>query len=95
MYAIIATAEFFGPRTETRVLGFARDIRTARAKVEDMAADATRGYGCQMLEHNQASGWDFAPRRVKPRAHYYRGVFVPPAGRVNDRGFVGIHDCAA
>lgn len=83
MYAIIRSAEFYGPRTETQLVAFAATRAIALAHVERCEAAEVAQYGCQVLGHNQASGWSYGVRRVGNRRcdRYgdarYRGHIIP------------------
>ena len=76
MYAIVGKTDYYGPKTQTRVVAFS----TSRAALESHIARIERAmrfdYGCVMLAHNQASAESYEIRRcVAGRS--YRGEIVP------------------
>ena len=83
MYAIIRSAEFYNqPRDIVRVDGFAATKAEAESWAARAEASSRKGYGCQVLGHNQASGWSWKVRRVNTARHTYRGEQIPNLSRV-------------
>jgi hypothetical protein len=85
MYAILAEAEYYGPRAETSVEAFCANKRAADTYIAAAEAASTSAYGCQILAHGQASGTSWRAVRVRPEScgigwgghRTYRGEYLP------------------
>ena len=83
MYAILKSAEFYGPRTiaeplvdeRCRLIQFHTRAEAAAAAREMAAADVAQ-YGCPVLGHNQASAWAYTVRRVPAGQATWRGAWL-------------------
>ena len=84
MYAILKSAEFYNGKTEQYPMVDNRDrvaVYATRADAQDAADAADAGdceaYGCPMLEHGQASSWQYSVRRVRSLGDTWHGVRLP------------------
>lgn len=83
MYAILATAEFYGNETrEDPITDFRNRLiifkkrKDAQEAADKMYEASIERYGCPYLIHNQASGWQFVVRRINPMNRTWRGVYI-------------------
>lgn len=84
MYAILKSAEFYGPETvvapvtddRNRVITH-KTRKAAQEYVDGMQVADRAEYGCPILEHNQASAWAYIVRRLPSGRAMWRGAYLP------------------